>query len=107
MDRQNSPANPVRRQTTAHVISPAVAALAALFLAATATAATITPGKVLFDATKAQMAGNADWVIDADTHNIGTGSSGAMVSGSGSESNPQRYPNPAASGITASTAETY
>jgi hypothetical protein len=25
--------------------------------------------KVLFDATKAESAGNADWVIDADVHN--------------------------------------
>lgn len=26
--------------------------------------------KILFDASKAQAAGNADWVIDADLHNI-------------------------------------
>ena len=44
--------------------------------------------KILFDATKAQTAGNADWVIDAD------------VAGS-----PQRLPTPAQSNITASTAE--
>jgi len=52
------------------------------------------PHKFLFDATKAEMAGNADWVIDADVHNIGTGAGGAMVAGSGSESNPQRFPTP-------------
>jgi len=45
--------------------------------------------KFLFDATKAETAGNADWVIDEDG---GT---------------PQRIPTPAQSAITASTAETY
>lgn len=45
--------------------------------------------KFLFDATKAETAGNADWVIDEDG---GT---------------PQRIPTPAQSTITASTAETY
>ena len=50
--------------------------------------------KVLFDATKDEMAGNADWVIDADSK-------------TGGESNPQRIPTPAQSGITASTSETY
>ena len=61
--------------------------------------------KILFDATKAEMAGNADWVIDADMHNLYTGST--PVSIGGSESNPQRYPFPAQSGITASTTEDY
>jgi hypothetical protein len=28
--------------------------------------------KILFDATKVEMAGNADWVIDADLHNLYT-----------------------------------
>lgn len=70
-------------------------------------ASAVPPGKVLFDATKAEMAGNADWVIDADVHNVGTGSGGAMVVGGGSDSNPQRFPYPPASGITSSTAETY
>ena len=46
--------------------------------------------KILFDATKAQTAGNADWVIDAD------------VAGS-----PQRLPTPAQSTVMASTPETY
>ena len=63
--------------------------------------------KVLFDAKKAQMAGNADWVVDADLFNIGTGTGGAMTTGSGNEANPQRYPTPAQSGITATTAETF
>lgn len=63
--------------------------------------------KVLFDAKKAQMAGNADWVVDADLFNIGTGTGGIMQTGSGSEANPQRYPTPAQTGITATTAETF
>jgi hypothetical protein len=46
--------------------------------------------KVLFDAMHAQTAGNADWVLDEDV--CGTA---------------QRYPTPAQSGITATTAETY
>lgn len=62
--------------------------------------------KVLFDASSAQMAGNADWVIDADTRNLKTGSGGLMVTG-GNESNPQRIPTPSQSGISANTAETY
>lgn len=45
--------------------------------------------KFLFDATKAETAGNADWVIDED---------GGI---------PQRTPTPAQSSITASTAETF
>ena len=46
--------------------------------------------KILFDATKAETAGNADWVIDADVAN-----------------NPQRLPTPAQSTVTASTPEGY
>ena len=63
--------------------------------------------KVLFDATKAEMVTNADWVIDADNHNLGTNSSGNVVLGQGNESNPQRYPTPAQSNVTSSTSETY
>lgn len=63
--------------------------------------------KVLFDARKAQMAGNADWIVDADVFNLGPNSSGAMVTGAGNEANPQRFPTPAQSGISQSTAETY
>ena len=62
--------------------------------------------KILFDATKAESAGNADWVIDADAHNI-SWSSGPAVVGSGNESNPQRIPTPLQSTITSSTVETY
>ncbi len=60
--------------------------------------------KILFDATRAQTAGNADWVVDADVRNLNT--SWPMSLG-GTESNPQRIPTPAQSGITSSTPETY
>ncbi|HNP32516.1 MAG TPA: hypothetical protein PKN96_04440 [Flavobacterium sp.] len=49
---------------------------------------TATSKKFLFDATKAETAGNADWIIDAD-------------------SSPQRFPTPAQSNITASTTESF
>lgn len=48
-----------------------------------------TPKKFLFDATKAETAGNADWVIDED-NNI-----------------PKRIPTPLQSNITATTSESY
>ncbi|MDD2798642.1 MAG: T9SS type A sorting domain-containing protein [Bacteroidales bacterium] len=56
--------------------------LTAILFFITGEAATI---KVLFDNTKAEQAGNADWVIDGNT----------------------QLPSPAQSGITSSTAETY
>ena len=62
--------------------------------------------KILFDATKAESAGNADWVVDADLHNLGFGS-GPAVSGGGNESNPQQIPTLSQSSITASTSESY
>jgi hypothetical protein len=63
----------------------------------------------LFDATKAEMAGNADWVIDADLHNLNVtnGNGSGTLGTGGTESNPQRVPTPAASGVTANTPETY
>lgn len=54
----------------------------------TAEITTAIPKKFLFDATKAQTAGNADWVLDADT-------------------SPLRFPTPAQSNITATTAENF
>ena len=73
--------------------------------------ATVGRTQVLFDATKAEMAGNADWVIDADAHDLRVGSSdGSGTRGSGSsytQSDPQRVPTPAISGITSATKETY
>lgn len=55
----------------------------------TTTTLATTPKKFLFDATKAETAGNADWILDADS------------------TNPQRIPTPAQSGITATTPESY
>ncbi len=63
--------------------------------------------RFLFDASKAEMAGNADWVIDTDIRNLGVASSGVMQAGRGNESNPQRIPTPAASLVTATTPETF
>jgi hypothetical protein len=54
----------------------------------TAEITTAIPKKFLFDATKAQTAGNADWVLDAD-------------------SSPQRLPTPVQSNITATTTENF
>ena len=62
--------------------------------------------KILFDASKAETAGNADWVIDADAFNLGYSTGPAVLSG-GNEANPQRKPTPSQINITASTLETY
>ncbi|MCX6273626.1 MAG: T9SS type A sorting domain-containing protein [Bacteroidetes bacterium] len=62
--------------------------------------------KILFDASKAETASNADWVIDANTHNLGFNNGPAVV-GQGDESNAQQIPLPAQSGITGATAETF
>lgn len=74
-----------------------------LFLLAAASA----QAQYLFDATSAEMAGNADWVIDANSHNLDVTSGNGSGTLGGNDSNPQRIPSPAASGITASTPETY
>lgn len=55
--------------------------------------------KILFDATKAQTAGNADWQIDADIFNIKFINGQAVVTNNGREANPQRFPTPPASEI--------
>ena len=62
--------------------------------------------RILFDATKAESASNADWVIDADQHNLDWYSPIGVNTG-GNESNAQRIPTPAQSTITSSTPETY
>ena len=62
--------------------------------------------KILFDATKAESANNADWVIDADLFNLGFNGAVASV-GSGNESNPQQFPTPDQSTVTSTTPETY
>jgi hypothetical protein len=66
--------------------------------------------KILFDATEGQSAGSScDWVIDADVNDIEySGTTGLpYVSSGGYHSDPQRYPTPAQSGVTSTTAETY
>lgn len=72
---------------------------------------TFAQNKILFDATKAEMCSNADWIIDADAHNIFFNSTTHIpYVSSGSTtgaSNPQRIPTPAQSGVTAATVETY
>jgi hypothetical protein len=63
----------------------------------------ITGKKFLFDATKYENAGSADWLIDAD----GTESVPMYTGGTTVESKAQRIPTPSYTGITASTSETY
>ena len=62
--------------------------------------------KILFDATKAETAGSADWIIDADLFNLNWNPN-AYTGTSNYHSNAQRYPTPAQSGVTASTPETF
>lgn len=59
--------------------------------------------KILFDASKGEAAGNADWVIDADQNNIGYFNGPAQIGGT--ESNPQRIPTPLQSTITTTSPE--
>jgi hypothetical protein len=63
----------------------------------------ITGKKFLFDATKYENAGNADWQIDAD----GTVSVPAYTGGTTTETAAQRFPTPSYTGITATTSENY
>lgn len=62
--------------------------------------------KVLFDATKAETAGQADWIIDADLFNLNWNPN-AYTGTNNWHSNAQKIPTPAQSGITASTNENY
>lgn len=65
-------------------------------------------GKILFNATKAETAGNADWIVDTDFNNITWNPNACLNCGSfANESSPQRFPTPAQSGISAATTETY
>ena len=59
--------------------------------------------KILFDATKAEAAGNADWVIDADLNNISYFNGPAQIGGT--ESNAQRIPTPLQSTLNSSSNE--
>ena len=63
--------------------------------------------RFLFDADHGQSAGNADWVIDADSHNLTWTAAGTFTAASGNESNAQRIPTPPASGVVSNTPETY
>jgi len=60
--------------------------------------------KILFDATKAETANNADWIIDADQFNLGYNTTAYI---GGDEANAQQIPTPAQSGITATTSQEY
>lgn len=60
--------------------------------------------KILFDATKAETAGNADWVIDADSHNLYYSSDAKL---GGQESNAQQIPSPSQADIVTSTTQDY
>ena len=62
--------------------------------------------KILFCANKAQTAGNADWVIDADVYNLAWNPNG-YTSSSWNEANAQRFPTPSQTLITSSTPETF
>lgn len=79
-----------------------VAIIAFLYLVSNAYAA-----RFLFDADHGESAGNADWVIDADSHDLGWFNTGTFSVGGGNESNAQRIPTPLASGIISNTSETY
>jgi Secretion system C-terminal sorting domain len=64
--------------------------------------------KILFDASKAETANNADWVIDADVFTLKYNASAPFVNATGgNEALAQRFPTPAQSAITSSTIETY
>lgn len=63
----------------------------------------LTGKKFLFDATKYENAGSADWQIDAD----GTESVPIYTGGTTVETKAQRVPTPSYTGITSSTSETY
>jgi hypothetical protein len=59
------------------------------------TTAVSTSKKILFDGTSGQSDASADWVVDADSWDLDWYSSGTCHT-TGTESNPQRYPTPAA-----------
>ena len=79
----------------------------AIILVFVCLAANAHAARFLFDADHGESAGNGDWVIDADLHNLGWISAGTFSVGGGNESNAQRIPTPPASNIVAGTSETY
>lgn len=90
---------------TSSDLRAAMAAKLAIALAVVSTPAL--SGTVLFDASHRQNAGNADWVIDADTFDLAQPHFPCGPGDVESESNAQRVPTPPAAGIDASTPETY
>jgi len=60
---------------------------------------------ILFDGSHHEMAGNADWVVDADAFDLNLPA--FPCTGSTNESRPQRFPTPAQAGVTGVTPETY
>lgn len=60
--------------------------------------------KILFDATKAETAGSANWVVDADLHNLNWRSNSTVTTG-GTKANAQRLVTPDQSTVTATTDE--
>lgn len=76
-----------------------------LFFLLVLSALPVPAASFLFDASKREMAGNADWVVDADNFDLTLPA--YPCSGSTNESRPGRFPTPAASGITPSTPETF
>ena len=79
----------------------------AIFLVFVCLVANAHAARFLFDADHGETAGSADWVIDADVRNLSWTSAGTFTTSSGSDSNAQRIPTPAASGIVSNTPETY
>ncbi|HXD93532.1 MAG TPA: T9SS type A sorting domain-containing protein [Bacteroidia bacterium] len=64
--------------------------------------------KILFDNTHAETSGSGDWCIDSDLQNMTWYAAGQTGSGgSYYHANPQQYPTPTQTAVTASTAETY
>ena len=65
--------------------------------------------KILFDSKKAETASNADWIIDADAHNLDWNPTPQVCNSTiyCTESNAQKIPTPAESAIISSTTETY
>ena len=63
--------------------------------------------KILFDATKGETAGCADWIIDADATNLNWSSTNPYINANNWRSNAQRIPTPPQSGITPTTTEDY
>jgi hypothetical protein len=66
----------------------------------------LSAAKILFDASHREMAGNADWVADADAWNLPLPAYGTCPATT-NESNPVRFPTPPQAGITPATLETY